>query len=145
MQWNQQSLRRTVLPDTIPRPSWVSTCVYMGGCTSISWCPNTLDHQNAIYCKCSITLAYCWIMVLENVQEFVGFRLGGASGGWLPKCCVYRLECSKGTQRDDSVLFLYIYNYIYIDICKSRTDHVYIYIYTCNECNNAKQRNATVC
>ena len=70
--------------------------IFPGGCAS-------LDHQKQSTCS---ILEYCFIMVLENLQESVGFTLGGTSKACLPKYCFHKRACSKGTQRDDSLPFL---------------------------------------
>ena len=46
--------------------------------------------------RCQKTLKICGVHVGRNIK--------GTTKGWLPKCCVYIGECTKGTQRDDIVL-----------------------------------------
>ena len=72
--------------------------VYIGNWTAspISWCGNTLDSKRNL----NATLSG---QVPENAQDLWRSRWAehqrDITKGWLPICCVYIGECTKGTQR----------------------------------------------
>ena len=59
--------------------------------------------------ECSISGVY-WLNLVKQCFSIYGVHIGrnikGTTKGWLPKCCVWFGECTKGTRRDDIVLLL---------------------------------------